>query len=76
MKMQIGKTVYEVAQEMDMTKYPNVSKYSKRTLIVKGPRGASYMLTESQNGMWSLMAAGFCQPRTTWYKPEAVVEVR
>lgn len=67
MKAALDGKIYEVSEEVDMTKYPKTAAYTKRTLYVKGPRGCNGMLCQRAKGDWYLMEFGasrIVSPRT------------
>lgn len=63
----LDKKAYKVREEVDMNKFPNGQKYTKRTIYIEGPRGCQAMLSQRANGSWYVIEFGasrMVQPRT------------
>ena len=57
---------YTLKETVDLSKYPNVAKYTKREFYVQGARGCMCSLSENMHGVWVLIEYGVsrCKPRT------------
>lgn len=63
MTIKVNGREYEVKEQMDMTKLPNVAKYLKAIYHIEGKKGAAYSLNFRVNGSSYMQSAW--TPETT-----------